>query len=965
MLLLTSLLLILLSDHLVLGQTKVIRIALLYTEETGNAPIAFQQAIEEVNSDVEWLPGVTLEGSPLDIGSDNDNPAEAVNQMCRMLEREDVMAVVGPFSSSQVKSCSYVAHRIELPLIAPTATDPDLTNPHWSESLQKLSPSNIFQAEALVDLVQHFGWRRVSIVYTSEPYGVTLAEEMRSKLNKKGIKVITELEIGFDLNPSAETMRGWIEQLQNAVTRVTLLLTHPECGVRVLEAAQDNGMIGSQYVWVASTGIAEAITLGFTEDGRLKPQYDGLIGISAYLDTTGGFYKRLARAYRDNNVTLITPADALVYDAVYLLAHGLNGVVRGLDGDLEFVENFAGDCYSESLTNQWTSLTTSLKIQFTFSYTGITGARSMWPDGNPAKEKIRYSIVNFAGDTVSPVGQWRQETKVTLSSEVTWYEGERVTPIDSPNLVNVTLKLGVLEDKPFIIYNYTRHNYSRCEDMPNKDWCYTGVSIDIIKDLQKKLKFSYEFIEPEDGKFGSISGGEWNGIIRDIYKKKVDVGVVGFGTSHSREKAVDFGISFLPGGVRMATRMKAVETNPFFFLKPFSTGVWIAIIVGILFFFVAIHVLDWYSPYGHAGSIRFKCSQCQCEKCAELTRRGGFRDNLCPFEEDHALKHQMGTMSKANALWLSVCSFLTYAPADAVPKNWSARIVITVWWMVCLVLVSMYTANLAAFLTVRKMTVDINSISDLLDQNEYSFGTVEGTVTENLIQYGNSKEMQNVAKRMNSTDTFKGAIDRMRQRKYIFMYGRGPLEYSTQTEFCDLKLVGDVIVHFGYAFAFQQGSTYKEAFNREMLSMQEKGVIMNYWDNYISLGTCQEDKEFDFEADKLEIKSLIGLLIIALPVIVIAIILLITELFASPKGHAGKRMLLIALNRVKPPYPRTTTSSIGNVTLGNGMQDIMKHQLDLAESVADGMELNEESVDLTTELDSVHASLARDDFEEE
>ena len=114
--------------------------------------------------------------------------------------------------------------------------------------------------------------------------------------------------------------------------------------------------------------------------------------------------------------------------------------------------------------------------------------------------------------------------------------------------------------------------------------------------------------------------------------QRVDIGVVGFGTSHSREKAVDFGISFLPGGVRMATKMKAVETNPFFFLKPFSNTVWyattwyynilwknfwswqmwrssqnhpisprFAIIAGIIFFFVAIHVLDWYSPYGFAG----------------------------------------------------------------------------------------------------------------------------------------------------------------------------------------------------------------------------------------------------------------------------------------------------------------------------------------------------------------------------
>lgn len=58
--------------------------------------------------------------------------------------------------------------------------------------------------------------------------------------------------------------------------------------------------------------------------------------------------------------------------------------------------------------------------------------------------------------------------------------------------------------------------------------------------------------------------------------------------------------------------------------------------------------------------------------------------------------------------------------------------------------------------------------------------------------------MQNVAKRLNSTGSIAEAVDRMRNRKYIFMYGRGPLEYSTQTEYCDLKLIGDVIVHFGW-----------------------------------------------------------------------------------------------------------------------------------------------------------------------
>ena len=55
--------------------------------------------------------------------------------------------------------------------------------------------------------------------------------------------------------------------------------------------------------------------------------------------------------------------------------------------------------------------------------------------------------------------------------------------------------------------------------MPNKDWCYTGVSIEIIKRLQQRLKFEYEFVESPDGKFGSEINGVWNGLINQVYLK--------------------------------------------------------------------------------------------------------------------------------------------------------------------------------------------------------------------------------------------------------------------------------------------------------------------------------------------------------------------------------------------------------------------------------------------------------------
>ena len=62
----------------------------------------------------------------------------------------------------------------------------------------------------------------------------------------------------------------------------------------------------------------------------------------------------------------------------------------------------------------------------------------------------------------------------------------------------------------------------------------------------------------------------------------------------------------------------------------------------MVFFFLVVYFLDRFSPYGNDGGIRFKSKQCRCEKCTKLLTRGGFRDYLCPFKEDHELKHEMG-----------------------------------------------------------------------------------------------------------------------------------------------------------------------------------------------------------------------------------------------------------------------------------------------------------------------------------
>lgn len=59
----------------------------------------------------------------------------------------------------------------------------------------------------------------------------------------------------------------------------------------------------------------------------------------------------------------------------------------------------------------------------------------------------------------------------------------------------------------------------------------------------------------------------------------------------------------------------------------------------------------------------------------------------------------------------------------------STRTLAAVWWFFTLILISSYTANLAAFLTVENVVSPIESAEDLASQTEIKFGTTEGGST--------------------------------------------------------------------------------------------------------------------------------------------------------------------------------------------------------------------------------------------
>lgn len=79
-----------------------------------------------------------------------------------------------------------------------------------------------------------------------------------------------------------------------------------------------------------------------------------------------------------------------------------------------------------------------------------------------------------------------------------------------------------------------------------------------------------------------------------------------------------------------------------------------------------------------------------------------------------------------DSLWFCITSLTPQGGGEA-PQNLSGRVVAGAWWLFCFIVIASYTANLAAFLTVSRLDIPIESLDDLAKQYRIKYAPIDGT----------------------------------------------------------------------------------------------------------------------------------------------------------------------------------------------------------------------------------------------
>lgn len=167
--------------------------------------------------------------------------------------------------------------------------------------------------------------------------------------------------------------------------------------------------------------------------------------------------------------------------------------------------------------------------------------------------------------------------------------------------------------------------------------------------------------------------------------------------------------------------------------------------------------------------------------------------------------------------------------SDIAPKALSTRILASVWWFFTLIIISSYTANLAASLTLSMMSPAISNVEDLAKQTAIQYGCKRGGSTYEFFQNSNHSTYQRMFNTMESNpevyiNKMDDAIERVRKGGYAYLAESSTIEYLVQRQ-CDVYQVGTWLDNKGYGIATPADSPYRTPISNAIVVLQDRGLL--------------------------------------------------------------------------------------------------------------------------------------------
>ncbi|XP_027401689.1 glutamate receptor 1 isoform X2 [Bos indicus x Bos taurus] len=664
--------------------------------------------------------------------------------------------------------------------------------------------------DALISIIDHYKWQKFVYIYDADR-GLSVLQKVLDTAAEKNWQV-TAVNI---LTTTEEGYRMLFQDLEKKKERLVVV----DCESERLNAIlgqivklEKNG-IGYHYI-LANLGFMDIDLNKFKESGANVTGFQ----LVNYTDTIPA---KIMQQWKNSDARDHTRVDwkrpkytsALTYDGVKVMAEAFQSLRRQRI-DISRRGN-AGDCLANPAVPWGQGIDIQRALQ-QVRFEGLTGNVQFNEKGR--RTNYTLHVIEMKHDGIRKIGYWNEDDKFVPAATDAQAGG------DNSSVQNRTYIVTTILEDPYVMLKKNANQFEGNDR-------YEGYCVELAAEIAKHVGYSYRLEIVSDGKYGARDPDTkaWNGMVGELVYGRADVAVAPLTITLVREEVIDFSKPFMSLGISIMIK-KPQKSKPgvFSFLDPLAYEIWMCIVFAYIGVSVVLFLVSRFSPYEWHSE---------------------------EFEEgrDQTTSDQSNEFGIFNSLWFSLGAFMQQG-CDISPRSLSGRIVGGVWWFFTLIIISSYTANLAAFLTVERMVSPIESAEDLAKQTEIAYGTLEAGSTKEFFrlcsvpgQRSKIAVFEKMWTYMKSAEpsvfvrtTEEGMIRvRKSKGKYAYLLESTMNEYIEQRKPCDTMKVGGNLDSKGYGIATPKGSALRNPVNLAVLKLNEQGLLdklKNKW--WYDKGEC-------------------------------------------------------------------------------------------------------------------------------
>ncbi|XP_051957192.1 LOW QUALITY PROTEIN: glutamate receptor ionotropic, NMDA 3B [Xyrauchen texanus] len=395
-------------------------------------------------------------------------------------------------------------------------------------------------------------------------------------------------------------------------------------------------------------------------------------------------------------------------------------------------------------------------------------------------------------------------------------------------------------------------DYSKC--------CY-GYCIDLLEKLAEDMNFEFDLYIVGDGKYGALKGGQWTGLVGDLLSGVADMAVTSFSINSARSKVIDFTSPFFSTSLGILVRSKDTAAPIGAFMWPLHWSMWMGIFVALHITALFLTLYEWKSPFG-------------------MTPHG---------------RNRVKVFSYSSALNLCYAILFGRTVSSKTPKCWTGRFLMNLWAIFCLLVLSSYTANLAAVMVGEKTFEELSGIHDAKlhhPSQGFRFGTVRESSAEDYMKKS-FPEMHEYMLKFNKPTTPDGVSTLKTDPPQLdaFIMDKALLDYEVSIDAdCKLLTVGKPFAIEGYGIGLPQNSLLTSNISEFISRYKSDGYMDMLHDKWYKVVPCGKRVFIVTETLQMGIRHFSGLFLLLCVGVTGALLTLAGE-------HAFYRLVLPHIRR--------------------------------------------------------------------